>query len=76
MSEEPRERDKAGLAAAVARGCSISAWVRKNNIPKETARRWAREPEVRALIEALRRQGIDQAVGVLAGHSGWAANRS
>jgi hypothetical protein len=75
MTDEPRERNKIDLAASVARGCSISGWARKNNVCKMTACRWAREPEVRALIEAFRRQAIDQAVGVLAGHSGWAANK-
>jgi hypothetical protein len=75
MSEEPRERNKVDLAAALARGCSISAWASKNNVCKMTASRWAREPEVRALVEAFRRQAIDQAVDVLAGQAGWAANR-
>jgi hypothetical protein len=73
MNEEPRERNKLQLAVALAQGSSISAWARANNVPKETARRWAREPEVRAEIEAFRRDAIDRAVGVLAKHAGWAA---
>src|SRR6476619_1302435 len=75
MSEEaePRERDKLGLAVALARGSSISAWARANGVAKETARRWSHEPEVRALVEDTRRRAIDRAVGVLAGRAGWAA---
>ena len=64
MSEEPRERNKLDLAIALARGTSISAWARANDVAKETARRWSREPEVRAEIEAFRRRAIDRAVGV------------
>ena len=67
MSEEPRERNKLDLAIALARGTSISAWARANDVAKETARRWSLEPEVRAEIEAFRRRAIDRAVGVFAG---------
>ena len=74
MSEEPRERNKLDLAVALAQGSSISAWARANDVAKETARRWAHEPEVRAEIEAFRRRAIDRAVGVFARRAGWAAN--
>ena len=73
MSEEPRERNKLDLAIALARGTSISVWARANDVAKETARRWSREPEVRAEIETFRRRAIDRAVGVFAGRAGWAA---
>ena len=58
--------NKLQLAVALAQGSSISAWARANDVAKETARRWAREPEVRAEIEAFRRRAIDRAVGVFA----------
>jgi hypothetical protein len=74
MAEEPRQQSKLQLAVALAQGSSISAWARANDVAKETARRWAREPEVRAEIEAFRRRAIDRAVGVFAKRAGWAAN--
>jgi hypothetical protein len=73
MAEEPRERNKLELAVALAKGCSISGWARANHVAKETARRWAREPEVRAEVEAFRRHAIDRAVGVFTKHADWAA---
>ena len=73
MAEEIRESNKLQLAAALAQGSSISAWARANNVAKETARRWAREPEVRAEIEAFRRRAVDRAVDVFARRAGWAA---
>ena len=73
MSEEPRERNKFSLAVALARGSSIRRWARANNVPRETARRWAHEPDVRLTVESLRRRAIDRAVGMLAGRSSWAA---
>ena len=71
--EEPRERKKLELAVALAKGSSISAWARANNVPRQTARRWAHEPEVRTEIEAYRRGVIDRAVGLLAKNASWAA---
>jgi hypothetical protein len=75
MSEEaePRERNELSLANALAKGTSIRAWARANDVPKSTAIHWAKEPEVRAEIEAFRRRAIDQAVGAFAGHAAWAA---
>jgi hypothetical protein len=75
MSQEPRERNKFSLAVALARGSSIRRWARANNVPRETARRWAHEPDVRLMIETVRRRAIDRAVGELAGRSSWAAGR-
>ena len=75
MSEEPREVNKLQLAVALANGSSIGAWARANNVSKETARRWAREPEVRAEIEAIRRRAVDRAVSIFARRAGWAAGR-
>jgi hypothetical protein len=45
MSDGPRERNKLELAAALAQDISISAWARANNVAKQTAQRWAHEPE-------------------------------
>jgi hypothetical protein len=73
MSEEPREGNKFSLAVALARGSSVRRWALANKVPRETARRWAHEPDVRLTVESLRRRAIDRAVGVLAGRSSWAA---
>ena len=39
---------------------------RANNVCKMTAYRWAKEPEVREMVESYRRRVIDQAIGRLA----------
>jgi hypothetical protein len=74
MSEEPLQPNKLQLAVALAHGTSISAWARANGVPKQTAHRWAHEPEIRAEIAAFRRSAIDRAVGVFSRRAGWAAN--
>jgi hypothetical protein len=35
----------------------------KNGVPRRTAFRWAREPEVKAAVERYRRRMLDRAVG-------------
>jgi hypothetical protein len=69
MSEElpPILRD--GLALAVARGNRISAWARQHDVPRSTAYRWAKDPELRRQVHELRRRFIDQALGSMASHS-------
>jgi transposase-like protein len=64
MSEEELPKDtKIYLALALAQGYSAAKWARAHGVPKNTAYRWAREPEVRKAIQAHRRRLIDEAVG-------------
>jgi hypothetical protein len=64
MQEEPVERGtKLQLAIALAQGGSIRGWARAHNVPRNTAQRWSKEPEVRKGVAACRRRMIDRAVG-------------
>ena len=45
---KPRVRDKMQLAIAIAQGSTASAWARANDVPRQTAWRWSKEPDVRA----------------------------
>jgi hypothetical protein len=58
MPEEVRIDKKTSLALAIAQGQSIDAWAKKNEVPRSTAFRWARDPKVRREVEASRRQAI------------------
>ena len=42
MPEEVSLDKKTSLAMAIARGQSIDAWAKKNEVPRSTAFRWAR----------------------------------
>jgi hypothetical protein len=74
MSDEPENGSKAQLAIALARGVLAANWARAYKVSKNTAYRWAREPEVRKLVESCRRQMIDQAVGRMTKQTVWAAS--
>jgi hypothetical protein len=73
FSENSRSR-KAQLAIAIGQGTSITAWARKNHVPRRTANRWASEPKVRAAVESCRRRALDRAIGRLAKGVTWAAD--
>jgi hypothetical protein len=73
-SENSQSRKKL-LALAIARGTSIAAWAHKNNVPKQTANRWASEPRVRATAESCRRRALDRAIGRMTRHVAWAADQ-
>jgi hypothetical protein len=73
MSDELEKGSKTQLALALARGVSAGKWARSNNVTEITAYRWAREPEVRKLVESFRRRMIDQAVGEMTKQTVWAA---
>jgi hypothetical protein len=64
--EEMRHNQKVKLVLAMAQGESASAWARQNGVPARTARRWAKDPNVRAGIQAWRRRALSRAVGRLA----------
>jgi hypothetical protein len=74
MESEHRKCTKRQLALALARGISPGKWARENEFSKNTAYRWAKEPEVRKAVETIRRRMTDQAVGRLSRHSTWAAD--
>jgi hypothetical protein len=63
---EVRQCKKAKLALAIARGESISAWARQNEVPERSAYRWAKDPKVTRAVEACRRRYLGQAIGRLA----------
>jgi hypothetical protein len=74
MSDELPKNTKIHLALALAQGYSAAKWARANAVPKNTAYRWAREPEVRKAIQAHRRRLIDEAVGTLTKNTSKAAD--
>jgi hypothetical protein len=59
------QTSKSQLAVAIAQGETAAKWAKKNNVPNRTAQRWARESEVRASVESIRRRALDRAVGVM-----------
>jgi len=73
MSEEARQNLKTQLALAVAHGASVAKWAEANNVARSTAYRWADEPEVKACVNAIRRRGLDRAVGQFSRRVTWAA---
>ena len=75
MPEEVSLDKKTSLALAIARGQSIAAWAKKNEVPRSTAFRWANEPEVRREAEATRRRALGQAIGRLSNFAMRAADR-
>jgi molybdenum-dependent DNA-binding transcriptional regulator ModE len=58
-----KKNQKVKLARAIARGGSITAWARKNNVPVRTAYRWARDRKVREASDMWRRTVLSQAIG-------------
>ncbi len=67
MQEDVRKNQKTQLALAIARGESITAWARRNEVPLRSAFRWAKDPKLRGAVEALRRRALDRAIGRMAG---------
>ncbi len=66
MQEEDRQNKKNRLALAIARGESVTAWARQNEVPLRTAFRWASDPKVRRAVEAWRRRSLNRAIGRMA----------
>jgi hypothetical protein len=69
MQEDVRNDLKSQLALMIARGKTITAWARQNEVPLRTAYRWSREPQVRSEVQEWRRYVLDLALGRLAGLS-------
>jgi hypothetical protein len=63
VEEELKQIKKSELALVIARGGSITAWAKKNELARRTAFYWAQEPKVREEVEEFRRQSFDQALG-------------
>jgi hypothetical protein len=74
MSDTPETSTKTELALALARGVSVASWARTNNVPRSTAFLWAKDPEVRSVVEECRCRALDQAIGRMTKHSNWAAD--
>ena len=65
MSEGQRQNRKNKLVAAIAVGKPIAVWARENKVSRRTAYRWAKDPKVKAAVDARRRKAVDHSVGVL-----------
>jgi hypothetical protein len=74
MQEEVRQQKKTRLALAIARGESITAWARQNEVPRRSAFRWARDPKVRRAVDAWRRRSLNRAIGRMASRATKAAD--
>jgi hypothetical protein len=74
MSEGQRQNRKSKLVTAMALGKPIAVWARENKVSRRTAYRWAKDPKVRAAVDARRRNAVDHSVGVLTGRLARAAN--
>ena len=66
MQEDVRNDLKSQLALMIARGKTINAWARQNEVPLRTAYRWSREPQVRSEVQEWRRYVLDLAISRLA----------
>ncbi len=75
MSEEPEEATKDQLAFAIARGKSVSSWARAVKVPRVTAQRWSKDPQVLKLAQEIRRRAIDRAVGQMSMRSPWVVKK-
>jgi hypothetical protein len=65
MESGHKNRTKTEFALALARGVPPAEWACDNGISRMTAYRWAKQPDIRKIVEAFRRQRIDDAVGLL-----------
>ena len=68
MQEDVRNDLKSQLALTIARGKSITAWARQNEVPLRTAYRWSSEPEVRREV-----RGRGAAASSIGPSAGWPA---
>ena len=66
MQEDVRNDLKSQLALMIARGKTIKAWARQNEVPLRTAYRWSRDPQVRSEVQEWRRYVLDLAISRLA----------
>ena len=74
MQELPVQNKKSDLAMVIARGGSVIAWAKKNEVAERTAFYWAKDPKVREEVEEWRRHSFDQALGRMNSRSRKAAD--
>ena len=74
MPETHPQNGKTHLTLALAQGIRAAKWARDNQVPKNTAFRWAKDPKICKAVEACRRRTIDHAVGRMTRHATWAAD--
>src|SRR5260370_7408489 len=74
MPGKHRKSKKAQLAHAIVDGIPISKWASENDVPRRTAYRWSKAPEVRALVDSHRRSTLDRAIGRMTRRPTWAAD--
>ena len=74
MSEEHRPSKKTQLAVAMAQGNPSPSGRERTRCPGARPIRWAKDPEVRAAVEAYRRRSLDRAVGRMSRRAAWAAD--
>jgi hypothetical protein len=67
MQDDVCKGQKCQLALAIAQGDTVAGWARRNNVPRRTAFRWAKEPSVRLAVESWRRRALERAIGRMAG---------
>jgi hypothetical protein len=68
-NEEIPDPKKTELAIAVAKGASVNAWARANDVGRSTAYRWTKEQGFRLVVQAWRREALDRAIGMMASRS-------
>jgi hypothetical protein len=73
MSKRDNRARLGSLALAIAAGRTVTAWAKDHDVPRRTAYRWSRDPELLQLVRDVRRRAIDRAVGTLARHASAAA---
>jgi hypothetical protein len=64
---------KTKLALAIAEGQSVASWARSHGVPRRTAFTWARDPDVRRAVQAIRRRYFDRTIGQMAKRTIWAS---
>jgi hypothetical protein len=69
---EQQKNRKESLALALCKGQPVAAWAHENGVPERTAYFWAKDREVRAIVDSYRRELVDQAVGTMSGQVNWA----
>jgi hypothetical protein len=74
MSDTPETGTKTELGLAIARGDSVASWALANKVPRSTAFLWAKDPEVRSVVEECRRRALDEAISRMTKHAKWAAD--
>jgi len=72
MPEPTPETLKMQLARALAVGTTISRWCKENNVTRAIASGWSRLTRIQELVEGLRTQLVDRAIGAMVDHLGTA----